>query len=59
MITIQEMKAADRDAVISIHRESIFGICKDHYAEQEMKAWTERLTPVLFDEGMKDGEGPE
>jgi ubiquinone/menaquinone biosynthesis C-methylase UbiE/GNAT superfamily N-acetyltransferase len=54
IITIRNMAAADRDAVISIHRQSIFGMCKDHYAVQEMKAWTDRLTPELFDEGMKD-----
>jgi len=54
IITIRDMAAADRDAAIFIHRQSIFGICKDHYAEQEMKAWTDRLTPELFDEGIKD-----
>jgi putative acetyltransferase len=48
------MRPFDRDAVLSIHRQSIFGLCKDHYTVQEMKAWTDRLTPELFDEGMKD-----
>jgi putative acetyltransferase len=48
------MKADDRDAVISIHKLSIFSLCRDYYTEQEMKAWTDRLTPELFDEGMKD-----
>ncbi len=54
MIVIRDMKADDRDAVISIHKLSIFSLCRDYYTEQEMKAWTARLTPELFDEGMKD-----
>lgn len=48
------MQASDRDAIISIHKQSIYGLCSEHYTEEEMKAWTERLTPALFDEGMKD-----
>jgi len=54
VIAVRAMQAADRDAVISIHKQSIYGICKDCYTEREMKAWTARLTPELFDEGMKD-----
>lgn len=48
------MTAADRDAIISLHRQSIFGLCRGSYTETEMKAWTGRLTPELFDEGVKD-----
>ncbi len=54
MIVIRDMKADDRDAVISIHKLSIFSLCRDYYSEQEMKAWTDRLTPELFDEGIKN-----
>jgi putative acetyltransferase len=54
MIIIRGMRASDRDVVISLHKQSIFGLCRDHYNEQEMKAWTDRLTPELFDEGIKD-----
>jgi len=54
MISIRSMTRADRDAIISIHRLSIFGLCGDHYSEREMKAWTNFLTPELFDAGMND-----
>lgn len=54
MITIRNIQATDKDAVLSIHKQSIYGICKDHYTEKEMKAWTDRLTPSLFNEGIKD-----
>ncbi len=54
MIILREMQASDRDAVIFIHTKSIYGMCKDYYTQKEMEAWTSRLTPKLFDEGIKD-----
>ena len=54
MVTIREMNAADRDSIIFIHKQSIYGLCKGNYSEPEMKAWAGFFTPVLFDAGMKD-----
>ncbi len=54
MITIRNIQKADKKAILSIHKQAIYGICKDYYTEKEMKAWTDRLTPSLFDEGIKD-----
>ncbi len=48
------MKASDRNAVISTHKESIYGICKSHYSRKQMDAWTSRLTSELFDAGLHD-----
>lgn len=54
MTSIRSLRTTDKKAVIAIHRRSIYGLCKDYYSHKEMDAWTARLTPQLFDEGMKD-----
>lgn len=53
-IIIRNINSDDKDAVLYIHKQSIYKTCKDYYTEKEMKIWTDSLTPKIFDKGIKD-----
>ena len=54
MIDIRKIKATDKETILSIHKQSVYGICKKCYTEKEMEAWTNNFTPEMFDKGIKD-----
>ncbi|MBN1271957.1 MAG: GNAT family N-acetyltransferase [Candidatus Aminicenantes bacterium] len=54
MIIIKKIKHTDKEAILFVHKQSIYGICRDYYTEEEIEAWTASLTPEIFDEGIKN-----
>jgi GNAT superfamily N-acetyltransferase len=54
MVQMREMKRSDGEAVIEVHRESIRGLCRTVYSQDQISIWSTRLTREMFDAGIAD-----
>ena len=52
MITIRRAKQEDRQSIWRIHIRAIKEICKSHYSEDEIKAWSGVLKPLRYKEAI-------
>ena len=53
-VLFREMKQNDVTEIIDVHRQSIYGLCKDCYSESQMAVWTSLFNHKIFNEGLKD-----
>jgi putative acetyltransferase len=54
MMRLREMKKSDGDAVIEVHQESIRGLCRSAYSQNQIFLWTTLLTREMYDAGIAD-----
>ena len=48
MITIRKAKQEDRESIWRVHIRAIKEVCKSHYSENELEAWTGVLKPSRY-----------
>ncbi len=50
----RKMTQEDVPAVIDVHRQSVYGLCAEHYTEQQMEVWTGLFRQKMSEDGMKN-----
>ncbi len=53
-VQLRRMLSNDVDAIISVHKKSIDGLCNDFYSQEQMKVWTSMFNSKILNEGIKN-----
>jgi GNAT superfamily N-acetyltransferase len=53
MITIRRAKQEDKESIWRVHIRAIKEICKSHYSEDELQAWSGVLKPWRYKEAIR------
>jgi GNAT superfamily N-acetyltransferase len=55
-LVIRTALPADAEAISRIHRDSIRTLCRDHYAPEEIAAWSARPSPEKYLPAIESGD---
>lgn len=53
-VQLRSMLPNDVDAIIDVHKKSIYALCKDFYTVEQIEIWTSMFNSKIFNEGMKN-----
>jgi len=53
-LQIRNISPDDVNEIITVHKKSVYGLCKEFYSQEQMRIWTDLFKHKFSNEGIKD-----